>query len=139
MITYICDGSSKKRNIGVGIVRRSGDSVKTYEYKGIAKDRWLNIHEQVAINQTLNIIERFNDRKVVIFNDDMGLVERIRQKRLLKYYENNILKKVERKLQQRIRLLTESGFILDFECSKDKIKTDDLILAHYLSRNYTRR
>lgn len=138
MITYTCDGSTKRRYVGVGVVRREGNTIKKYDFNFISEGKWLNIHEQKAIDETLNLVEQFNDKHVLVFNDDIGLIERIKHMKLKENYENQILEKIETNLLKRISTLQKKGFNLTFESDKNNIYIEDLDSAHHLSRTSLR-
>ena len=84
MIEFICDGSRKGMKIGAGIVKVAGEKVSGFHfYQKINEKTPVPCHEAYAIYKCLELIERGEVKKSVIYNDEMTLVAALnRQVRL---------------------------------------------------------
>jgi hypothetical protein len=101
----------------------------------MAVDRWLDIHEHFAIEETLNLIEKLGDKEAIIYNDWCTLVNVINKDKPRKVPSNPILKETERELLLRIQKMKKDGYQLTFTSNIDEI-TEELKIAHKLSRSY---
>lgn len=135
MVVYACDGSCKNRTLGAGIVRDKNREKETFNFRKIAEDRWLQIHEHYALVETLNLIERFSDKEAIIYNDDEELLKRINNDEPINAQDNPILTATENKLFTRIKDMRENGYSISIILgSLSGIK--DLETAHKLARSY---
>lgn len=135
MVIYVCDGSCKIKTLGAGIVREKNGGIKTFYFRKIAEDRWLHIHEHYALNETLNLIERFLDKEAIIFNDDENLIERINNDKPVNDHNNLVLTATENKLFTRIKDMQENGYHFTFLKGCLSVNKH-LETAHKLSRSY---
>lgn len=135
-VVYVCDGSSKKKEIGAGIVRRIEGKTYTYHFNRKVHDRWLDIHEHYAIDEVLNLVQKFGDKKVLIYNDDYRLIDQINHNspRIMK--NNPTLSTTESVLIARIRQMEESGYSLTFLVCNDEVESEAHRMVHNLSRKY---
>lgn len=135
-VVYVCDGSSKKKEIGAGIIRRIEGKVYTYHFNRKIHDRWLDIHEHYAIDEVLNLIQKFGDKKVLIYNDDYRLIDQINKNspRIMK--NNPDLSTTESVLIARIRQMEESGYSITFLVCNDEVESEAHRMVHNLSRKY---
>lgn len=136
MIEYYCDWSYTKylKKAGCGIVRKKGKEIEIISRMTTHKS-WFRWHEEFAVYQTLLVVERRQEKEVVIFNDDHGLIDGIHYVRTkTKKISNRLFKKIA-PILQKTKELEEKGFVIYFESKKD---TESLFikLAHKYSRSY---
>lgn len=110
MVIYSCDGSSKEGSVGVGIVRKKKRGF-SYFQKRFRIDGEKNLHELVAIHQTLSMIEKQEEKEVMIFTDDTEIIGFLDSKNPKRFKRKKQLTTVPIRLKR----MKEKGFVISIQ------------------------
>ena len=139
MVTYVCDGSEKNGILGAGIVKEKQKNVETFHFT-THDTQTTKHHEYFALMKTFKLIEEKNEKQVLIYNDDRGLIRMINRKRKKPSMPlTQKLGNIVEQLYQRIQELEQKGYTLTLTST---IKPNNKSIytyhqqAHNLSRAY---
>lgn len=136
MAEYICDGSYRNDIVGAGIVKVTNETVNNFHFhtnlKEEKQEKIIAHPEIYAIYKTLELVQLYNDKQVIIYNDDKGLINVLEAKA-----ENNSKKKAWCSiLFRKINQLRERDFDIQIKYINQLKEKHYHHLAHRLSRKY---
>lgn len=135
MNMYICDGSHKGNMLGAGVVKVSNKKVNTFHFHyDLSIENDFNCHEIFAIHKSLELIQLYNDKEAVVYNDDKSLIE-VLQKAQKKTSKEKYLVRCSL-LLKKLDELKSKGFHVQIKHIKHLSNKEYHSMSHSLSREY---